>query len=185
MPSSTVQSIGDRITYAWHEDALTIIIDQAIPRSRRLMLESWFLAWLGVGGATAMEMAGATGSDRTFFLVFMAFWVFFAFRVLKVILWRRIGREMVRITAEGMSVKNAFNDLGRARFFIKDNIKKMEVVQRDPTKFMQNLDQSFWIMGGDSLQFTYLRGRFVLGKQLDNKSAAQLAKLIDKGLRKF
>ena len=37
-------------------------------------------------------------------------------------------------------------------------------------------------MGGDSLQFTYLRGRFVLGKQLDNKSAAQLAKLIDKGL---
>ena len=185
MPSSTVQSIGDRITYAWHEDALTVIIDQAIPRSQRLMLEGWFLAWLGVGGATATEMAGTTGSDRTFFLVFMAFWVFFAFRVLKVILWRRIGREMVRITAEGMSVKNAFNDLGRARFFIKDNIKKMEVVQRDPTKFMQNLDQSFWIMGGDSLQFTYLRGRFVLGKQLDNKSAAQLAKLIDSGLRKF
>ena len=43
MPSSTVQSIGDRITYAWHEDALTIIIDQAIPRSQRLMLEGWFL----------------------------------------------------------------------------------------------------------------------------------------------
>ena len=85
MPSSTVQSIGDRITYAWHEGALTIIIDQAIPRSQRLMLEGWFLAWLGVGGATAMEMAGATGSDRTFFLVFMTFWVFFAFRVLKVI----------------------------------------------------------------------------------------------------
>ena len=86
MPSSTVQSIGDRITYAWHEDALTIIIDQAIPRSQRLMLEGWFLAWLGVGGATAMEMAGATGSDRNFFLVFMAFWGFFAFRVLKVCL---------------------------------------------------------------------------------------------------
>ena len=73
MSASTVQSIGDRITYAWHEDALTIIIDQAIPRSQRLMLEGWFLAWLGVGGATAMEMAGATGSDRTFFLVFMVF----------------------------------------------------------------------------------------------------------------
>ena len=181
MPSSTVQSIGDRITYAWHEDALTIIIDQAIPRSQRLMLEGWFLAWLGVGGATAMEMAGATGSDRTFFLVFMAFWVFFAFRVLKVILWRRIGREMVRITAEGMSVKNAFNDLGRARFFIKDNIKKMEVVQRDPTKFMQNLDQSFWIMGGDSLQFTYLRGRFVLGKHSTTNPLRNSPSLLTRG----
>ena len=74
--SSTVQSIGDRITYAWHEDALTIIIDQAIPRTQQMMLEGWFLAWLGVGAATAMEMAGATGSDRTFFLIFMAFWAF-------------------------------------------------------------------------------------------------------------
>lgn len=185
MPSSAVQSIGDRITYSWHEDALTIIINQGISRTQQLMLEGWFLAWLGVGGATAMEMGSATGSDRTFFLIFMAFWAFFAFRVLKVIMWRRIGREMVRITAEGMSVKNAFNDLGRAQFFIKENIKKMEVIQRDPAKFMHNLDQSFWIMGGDSLQFTYLRGRFVLGKQLDNVSAAQLARLIDKGLQKF
>ena len=100
--------------------------------------------------------------------------------MLKVILWRRIGRE-IRITAEGMSVKNAFNDLA-ARFFIKDNIKKMEVVQRDPAK-STNPIRAF--DHGRDLQFTYLRGRFVLGKQLDNKSAAQLAKLIDKGLRKF
>ena len=61
----------------------------------------------------------------------------------------------------------------------------MEVIRRDPSKFMQNLDQSFWIMGGDSIQFTYLRGRFVLGKQLEEKDAVRLAKLMDQGLRKF
>ena len=32
MPSSTVQSIGDRITYAWHEDALTIVITRLLPQ---------------------------------------------------------------------------------------------------------------------------------------------------------
>jgi len=40
-------------------------------------------------------------------------------------------------------------------------------------------------MGGDSLQFTYLRSRFVLGKQLPEKDAAKLARLIDQALRKF
>lgn len=185
MSSAPIQSIGERITFAWHEDALTVIINQHIPRTQRMMLEGWFLAWLGVGAAVTMEMSNAIGNDRTFFLIFMAFWAFFAFRVLKVIAWRRTGREMLRITSEGMSVKNAFGDLGRARFFLKENIKKMEVIQRDPAKFMQNLDQSFWIMGGDSLQFTYLRSRFVLGKQLTAKDAAQLAKLIDKALHKF
>ena len=185
MASTPIKSLGERITYAWHDDALTIIIGQRIPQSQLFMLQAWFLAWLGVGATTAMEMGQTTGSDRSFFLVFMAFWAFFAFRVLKVILWRRIGREMIRITAEGMSVKNAFNDWGRARFFLKDNIRKMEVIRRDPTKFMQNLDQSFWIMGGDSLQFNYLRGRFILGKQLDAATASSLAKLIDQALKKF
>ena len=61
----------------------------------------------------------------------------------------------------------------------------MEVIRRDPTHFIQNLDQRFWIMGGDSIQFTYMRGRFVMGKQLQEKDAAQLAKLIDKALGKF
>jgi len=185
MKNGPIQSLGERVTYAWHESSLTVIIDQKIPSQQRLMLEGWLLAWLAVGVAMAIEMAGSAGSDRSFFLIFMAFWAFFAFRVLKVVLWRRIGREMVRITSEGMTVKNAFGDFGRARFFIKENIKKMEVIRRNPTNFIQNLDQSFWIMGGDSLQFTYLRGRFVLGKQLPEKEAAKLAKLIDQALRKF
>jgi hypothetical protein len=40
-------------------------------------------------------------------------------------------------------------------------------------------------MGGDSLQFNYLRSRFVLGKQLNERDAKALAQLFDKALRKF
>lgn len=185
MKKNRLESIGKRITYAWHDDSLTIIISQEIPRMQQIMLEVWLIAWCGVGTAVGLEFSGAEGSERTFFLIFLSFWAFFFFRVFKVILWRRIGREMVRITAEGMSVKNAFLDFGKARFFMKENIKKMEVIRRNPAKFIQNLDQSFWIMGGDSIEFTYMRGRFVLGKQLQKKDAMLLAKLIDKGLRKF
>lgn len=185
MKTDPVHTIGSRISYAWHAESLTVIIDQKIPSTQRMMLEGWFLAWIGVGLATALEMSRTADGERPFFLIFFAFWTFFAFRVAKVVLWRRIGREMIRITAEGMTVKNAFGDWGRARFFIKENIQRMEVVRRSPHHFFQNLDQSFWILGGDSLQFSYLRGRFVLGKQLDEVDAARLAKLIDQGLRKF
>ena len=83
MNSSKVQNIGSRISYAWHESSLTVIIAQHIPRTQRLMLEAWFLAWLFVGVASSVEFAEAVGSDRSFYLIFMAFWGFFAFRVLK------------------------------------------------------------------------------------------------------
>jgi hypothetical protein len=84
-----------------------------------------------------------------------------------------------------MSIKNAFGSYGKAKFFMKNNIQRMEVIRRDPSKFMQNLDQSFWIMGGDSIQFKYQRSSFVLGKQLNERDAKALAQLFDKALRKF
>ena len=152
---------------SWHEDALTIIIDQAIPRSQRLMLEGWFLAWLGVGGARH-ETAGAT-DDRTFFLVFMAFWCWRSGCSRSFVANRK---EMVHLTAQGMSVK-AFNDLGRARFFIKDNIKKMEVVQRDPPSSCKTSTRVFgsWAVTHSSSPTS--RTLFV-GQATRQQTAAQL-----------
>ena len=180
------KSIGPRITYAEHGDAFTVIITQSIPRTSFLLLVGWWFAWWLIGAVFFVEWARAEVADeRMFFAISLAFCAYFAFRVGKVIAWRKWGREMIRITGTTFSVKNAFGSYGRALEVPVASVDRMEVVKRDPAKFLHSLDQSFWIMGGDSLQFTYLRGRFVLGKQLDNKSAAQLAKLIDKGLRKF
>jgi hypothetical protein len=184
--SSSPVSIGQRISYAWHPDALTVIITQEIPRRQRLMLEVWFAAWLmaGAGFGQAWRMA-TTADERMFFMICIAFWTYFAFRVGKVVLWRRMGQEMIRVNAEGVSIKNAFGTFGRAHFFLKDNIKRLEVVRRDKTKFLHTLDQSFWIIGGDALSFQYFRKSIVFGKQLSEREAGALAKVIDKALRKF
>lgn len=185
MTAAIEKKIGHRITFLWHEDALTVIIGQQIPNAQRMMLNAWFAAWLLIGAAFGYSYSIAEGDEQNFLLMCLAFWSFFAFRVVKVLAWRKMGREMIRIDAEGMSIKNAFGKYGKAKFFLKDNIKRMEVIKRDPTKFMQNMDQSFWIMGGDSIQFNYMRSKFVVGKQLNEKDARALAHLFDKALRKF
>ena len=183
MTAMSEKQIGDRVSFHWHEEALTIIINQRIPKIQHMMLDAWFTAWLLLGGAFGYSYSTSEGDERSFILVCLAFWTFFAFRVLKVVIWRRVGKEMIRVDSEGLSIKNAFGPYGKAKFFIKDNIKRMEVIRREPAKFMHNMDQSFWIMGGDSLQFKYLRSSFVLGKQLNERDAKALAQLIDKALR--
>jgi hypothetical protein len=185
MSSQKEQKIGERISFVWHEESLTVIIDQKISRTQQMMLDAWMLGWLFVGGSFALGYSASQGDEQSFLMICLAFWAFFAFRVLKVLVWRRIGREMIRVDSEGMSIKNAFGSYGKAKFFMKDDIKRMEVIRRDPSKFMHNMDQSFWIMGGDSLQFKYLRSSFVLGKQLNERDAKSLAQLFDKALRKF
>lgn len=180
-----VQSIGKRITFVWHDDALTVVINQKIPRNQQMALEAWMLAWIAVGVVFCWSLLHSVGEERLFYSISTAFWTFFTFRVGKVILWRRKGSESIRICKEGMSVKNAFGTLGKAQVFHLANIQKMEIRRRDPASFLANLDQSFWIMGGDSIHFAHLNKSFVLGKQLNEKDAQDLAKLLDKGIRKF
>ena len=119
MKNGSELKIGHRITYAWHEDALTVIINQRITSSQQMMLDAWFTAWLLVGGALGYAYTQSQGEEQNFLLICLAFWTFFAIRVLKVLAWRRVGKEMIRVNAEGMSIKNAFGNYGKAKFFIK------------------------------------------------------------------
>lgn len=183
--TSPIESIGERITFAWHDDALTVVINQKIPRNQQMALEAWMVAWIAIGVVFCWSLVHSVGEERMFYSISTAFWTFFAFRVGKVILWRRKGNESIRIQKEGMSVKNAFGTLGKAQTFRLSHIQKMEIRRREPTAFLANLDQSFWIMGGESIHFTHDKKSFVLGKQLSEKDAQALAKLLDKGIRKF
>lgn len=178
--------IGERISYAWHPDALTVIIDQSIPPSQMRLLTFWLLAWYAVGTAFVYSArVASTEDERMFIMISLAFWLYFAFRVTKVWVWRRVGREMLRVTADGVSVKDAFGNFGRARFYLMGNIKKLEVVRRDPTKFLHSLDMSFWTIGGNMLSFKYLRTSVSFGKQLSEQDALKLARVLDQAFRKF
>jgi hypothetical protein len=180
-----VQRIGERITFAWRADALDIFIDQKIPRYQQTALEAWMVAWLAIGVIFLWSLLHSSGEEQMFFSVSIAFWSFFAFRIGKVILWRRKGVETIRIQAKEMSLKNSFGTIGKAKSFGLESLQKMEVIRRKPDSFISTLDQSFWIMGGDTIQFSHQKQTFVLGKQLNEKDAHALAKLIDKGIRKY
>jgi len=170
----------------WHPDALTVIISQKIPKTQQIILEGWWFAWSLAGMGIAWGWWGAqTTDEKMFFSICLAFWLYFLIRIGKAVAWRRMGQEMIRVSAEGVSMKNAFGTYGRAQFFLKGNIKRMEVIERDASKFFHTLDQSFWVIGGDALTFQYLRKSIVFGKQLDVEDAMALAKVIDKALRKF
>ncbi len=181
-----MRTLGSRISYEQTSDQFTVVITQEIPRMSFLLLIGWWLAWWGIGAVFLWEWAQTEIPDeRMFFSISLAFWAYFAFRVGKVIAWRKWGRELIRITPTELSVKNAFGSYGRAVAVPLASVERMEVVKRDPTKFLQTLDQSFWIMGGESLVVRSSVRRLPLGKQLSEREAGALAKAMDGAIRKL
>lgn len=181
----TPKTIGERISYLQQPDAFTVIISQHIPRTSFLLLVGWWAAWWGIGSVFAWELANAeVPEEQMFFSISLAFWAYFAFRVGKVIAWRKWGQEAIRITETTLSVKNAFGRFGRTTEVPLSSVERMEVVKRDPKKFLHSLDQSFWIMGGESLVVRSSVSRLRLGKQLSMREAGALAQIMDGAIRK-
>lgn len=181
----SIKTIGQRISIAEHSDAITIAISANIPPSQQIALEAWFGAWLGLGGLMTYGAYSSSGDERMYLLVSLAFWAFFFVRILKVILWRRMGSEIIRISTKEMMIKDAFKTKGKERFYFLESIGKLEAVERNETSFFGSLDQSFWILGGDNIHFNYKSKTHVLGKQLSKSDAMQLSNYLNKSIARY
>jgi hypothetical protein len=177
--------LSDRISFSRDPEKLTVVITQEIPRSKEALLFAWIVAWMGVGSVFIYYwMIADTGSsDRIFFAVSSAFWVYFFVRIFKVILWRKIGRELIMVKGETLTITNAYSKFGKPQHYHTGNVQRFGVIPYDFTKFGQFMDRASWVIGGETLGFEHLGRKVLFGKQLGDREAAQLARIIEKALR--
>jgi hypothetical protein len=176
--------IGSRISFVHKKDLLTVIITQEVEKWKMAALLGWLILWCGVGAVFIYNwLNGSTSSDRLFFAIASAFWAFFLVRIGKVYIWRIIGREMIRIDLNGMSIKNAYGNFGKAQRFHLENIKEFGVINYDPNKFFQFMDRAFWTLGGDAIGFKHSGKRYQFAKLINDRDAGLLLRLMDKAMR--
>ena len=82
-------------------------------------------------------------------------------------------------------MKNAFGKKGRERVFVISKMGEIKFEKRDNFSFLQQLDTSYWILGGDTLYFSYDAKTHVFGKQLENHDSSQLAHVVNKAMKKY
>jgi hypothetical protein len=106
--------IGKRIRVLREKGAIQIEINQKIERWQEAMLFMWITAWTFCGGAFLYYAFNASNqSEQIFFIISSSLWLFFFIRITKVFLWRLIGKEIIQINREGLSIRNAFGSCGR------------------------------------------------------------------------
>jgi hypothetical protein len=186
MNQSEPKFIGKRIRVMREKDAINIEINQKIERWQEAMLFFWITSWTFCGGAFLYYAFNANSqSEQIFFIICSSLWLFFFIRITKVFLWRLIGKEMIRISKEGVSIRNAFGSWGKKELFVHQNIFKPGLIKRDPTSFLAFLDDSFWIIGGERVGFSYSGRRIQLGKQLTLHDAELLLRVMESAMREY
>lgn len=179
--SSDFKKIGPRIEFSKDKESLLVIISQGIETWKKIALGVWLILWIAcaAGYLSAVDI----DDNKIFVALFMLFWGYVFFKVFKVFVWRLVGKEIIEINDGAFAIKHAFGRFGRPQIFDLERVKNFGLIKRDDTKMAHFFESAFWMMGGETIGFTYNGKKMVLGKQLDEKSIPILGRLLDKTIQ--
>jgi hypothetical protein len=178
--------IGSRIAMTSHGSRWVATVSSAIPAWQRQSLELWFGAWMALGAMLGYGVWAFPGDERTFYLICLAFWGFFAFRAWRAVRWRRSGFEVIQLSPEGLELRlDHGQKAGRSCLYAVGDVSTATVPEPNPRSFLESMEQQFWVVGGDRIHVQIAGKTHVFGKQLDLRDAQQLAYAFNKRLEKL
>ena len=176
---AAMQTIGDRISF-WNDgDTLRIVISGRTEKWKEWLLAAWLVAWLASIVVFAAQLGGSySQGEKLFFGVLVGAMLYFLLRLGKVWMWRRYGKELISISNEQITIKRDHKSYGKAHSYYIENVKKFGLVIRKENSFKGELEDSFWVLGGERIGFEALGQKVKFGMQLSEDDARQLAGLV-------
>jgi|SRR5690554_32925 len=180
-----VKLLSEKVSYAQEDGRLQIIILGKIERWKESLILGWVLAWIFCGGVVINEHIKAEDRDLKMILfIFLIFWAYYLWRVVRVFLYRRGGNELIQIQDDVMWLKKSFFTYGKSKPYNLRQIVDLKPIELKKTSLAYNYENAWWVLGGEKIGFTY-NGRFVkFAMQIDDKVRDRLIHLINREISK-
>lgn len=181
-----MERISERVSVDRSDGRTTVVISARLSKGKEALLVAWFVAWLAIGAYVMVERASLPAGDpvRQYLLVFLAFWLYFAVRVGKAVLWRLKGFELWRLKDGTFTIKDSLFGYGKANPYFIENIQRLGLLTVDRTSIKYQLNDSFWTIGGERLGFEHLGRKVIFGKGLDDAEAKRVLFVLQDALKR-
>ncbi|MEX1192224.1 MAG: hypothetical protein WED10_12075 [Brumimicrobium sp.] len=178
--------IGERISFVDKKDYITFVIYPPNLGNKKYLILIWTILWVLIGGYVFTQFFYEySEKEKIALIIFMAFWLYFAVRVIRTLAYLFFGREYIKLDETALRVKNATGDYGRARQFFIENITKFTVPEIKESSFQQAYENSPWVRGTNKIQFEHLGKIYSFGRKLPEKDAKLLFNVLTKRINQF
>jgi hypothetical protein len=179
-----MEYIGKRISWKRKENELSIVILSTADKVKKILLFVWFFLWT-VSGVIVLTQYFRIPDQNTkvAIIVWLGFWAYFEYRIFRAYLWRSGGMEKIRLRDNKLFYKRDTSGRGKIHVFEYDFIKDLRLLETG-TGFMDSLNSSYWVIGGERIAFDYYGKEIKLGLQLEDADAQALLKLMKKEMKK-
>ena len=174
-----MEYIGKRISIKRKEKETSIVILTEVNKMKRTLLFCWFFLW-SASGVIIFTQSFMIQDENTkvAVIVWLGFWAYFEYKIFKAYMWRRFGLEKVKLRDNKLFYKRDVAGKGKIKVYEYDFIKDFRIIDKKERSFIDNLNDSYWVVAGERIAFDYYGKEIKLGLQVDDVETAGLYKLL-------
>jgi len=179
-----MEYIGKRISVKRKEQEVSIVILTEVNKVKRTLLFCWFFLW-SASGVVVFTQSFMIHDENTkvAIIVWLGFWAYFEYKIFKAYMWRRFGLEKIKLRDNKLFYKRDVAGKGKIKVFEYDFIKDFRIIDKKERSFIDNLNDSYWVVAGERLAFDYYGKEIKLALQVDDVETAGLYKLLKREIK--
>lgn len=176
--------IGKRISVYKDDEVTSFVIMPTDANWKLYLLTAWLFLWSVSGLVVLVNYFSVTNTNiKLVVIMWLGFWAYFEFKICKAFLFRKYGKEKIWVKGDTLFYWRDIAGRGKKLQFSKELVKELELIKKDKKDFFTNMNESFWIVGGESISFTYGAKPYRMGIQLPEEDARELLRQLKHVLR--
>lgn len=180
-----IQLISKRSSVLIKDGVFSLVILPTDDKKKTNLLFLWLLAWT-ISGVIVIGNYFTITQDKAklLIIIWIAFWAYFEFKIVRVFMWKRFGKEKLWIKNGLLLYKEDINGRGKTKEFDLNLISNLELITLTNGSIADTFSQTFWVKGGERIQFTCQSKVIKFGMQLADDEAKKIISALNKQLKK-
>ncbi|MBL4594482.1 MAG: hypothetical protein JKX68_11810 [Flavobacteriales bacterium] len=167
--------MDNRIQVTKDDSKLEIVIKAFYDENKQKMLLLWIVLFSFCGIAILSQFFEDYDSGtKVFFGVYVAFWLFFEFKVIYAYRWRKYGEEKIIIENNQLFLIKTIGKRGITQQFSLDEIKSIDFYKDANGGFVKSMNTSYWNINKYQLMIELEKTVIPFAIDLENRDAKQL-----------
>lgn len=173
--------IGNRISILTKDNLLSVVILPTTDKKKLALLFLWLMAWSVCGIIVFANYFKLTDQNaKIFIIVYLSFWAYFEFNIARAFMWKKWGKEKLWIQDGVLHYQREINKRGKVMEFNLDLVGKLSLIELSRGSLADTINQSFWVKGGERLEFNVQARNIRLGMQISDEEAREVLREVNR-----
>jgi hypothetical protein len=180
-----IEDISARMSVAKTDTELSIVIASVADRRQTYMMGFWLMFWLALGVIGIVYLFFLPDKQmRVMLLVWLGFWIYFAYTVGKAWLWKRYGYELIKVREGKLVFKRDVRGRGFVNTYPTYQIQQLRANASKSPGWVQRLGGNYLSTEGESIVFDMPDKEIRFGYQLSQAERDAVIRLLRHYMRK-